>query len=228
MSAAVIRAVLIDLDGTLVDTLGEIVEAVNVTLREAGREPVSTQTVAEAVGEGAPSLIAKIFGADEVDRRMPDYMRHYHVLNGSSAALYPNVEEGLARMHALGLSIACVTNKPSELVRPLLESLDVADQFDLIVGGGDVARKKPHPDALLFACERFGVEPAAAVMVGDSQNDALAAHAGGLISLTVPYGYPGTAGAEGRPEGILARGITRAIVPDLLAAAEWIAAANAR
>ena len=223
MKAAPIGAVLIDLDGTLVDTLSEIAAAANAMLIEAGREPVSDRIAAEAIGEGASVLVERLIGREDAAQWLPIYMRHYHAHNGTTARLYTNVTQGLAAMHAMGLLIACVTNKPRELVAPLLERLGIASQFDVLIGGGDAAEKKPHPAPLLAACTRLAVAPDACVMIGDSKNDALAARAAGMVSLTVPYGYPGAGGDEDRAEALLERGITQAIVSDLLAAARWIA-----
>ncbi len=220
-------AVLIDLDGTLVDTLSEIAAAANALLRDAGRPPVDERTVAGAVGEGASVLVGKLLGTDDVEPWMPVYMTHYRRINGTRATLYPNVVEGLDAMRAAKLAIACVTNKPRELVAPLFAYLGIADRFDCLVGGGDTVRKKPRPDPLLLACERLGVAPARCVMIGDSKNDALAAGAAGIVSLTVPYGYPGSGGDEDRADAMLERGITCAIVRDLLDAARWIASAAA-
>ena len=222
-----VRAALIDLDGTLVDTLSEIAAAANAMLRDAGRPPVSTQAVTEAVGEGSPNLVAHLLGAGSVERWLPVYLAHYRRLNGTTATLYPCAVEGLDAMRTAGLRIACVTNKPTELVEPLLGRLGIADRFDTIVGGGDTVDRKPLPAPLLLACERLAVEPGACVMIGDSRNDALAASAAGITSLTVPYGYPGSGGHADRAEALLERGVTRAIVADLLAAADWIARAGA-
>ncbi len=220
------EAALIDLDGTLVDTLPEIAATANAMLRDAGREPVSERAITEAVGEGAASLVAHLVGRDGVDRWLPVYMDHYRRFNATTGTVYPNVKAGLDAMREAGLRVACVTNKPRELVPPLFEHLGLKDRFDCIVGGGDTVDKKPLPAPLLLACERLGVEPAACVMIGDSKNDALAASAAGMISLTVPYGYPGFGGDADRASALLERGITCAIVADLLGAAAWIAAAS--
>lgn len=222
------RAVLIDLDGTLVDTLSEITAALNEMLDGAGRPTVSELTVSEAVGEGAATLLARLISPDEAAYWLPIYMDHYRALNGSSATLYPNVVAGLDAMRAAGLLVACVTNKPRELVGPLLERLGIADRFAAYVGGGDTVEKKPLPAPLLLACERLGVAPADCVMIGDSKNDAFAATAAGMVTLTVPYGYPGSSDESDRAASLLARGITHAIVPDLLAAAHWIVSARDR
>ncbi len=217
------RAVLIDLDGTLADTLSEIAAATNAMLADAGRPAVSDRDVMQAVGEGAGNLVAQFVGADRVAQWLPVYLAHYRRLNGSSATLYPNATAGLDAMRDAGLRIACVTNKPRELVGPLFERLGIAAYFDCLVGGGDTVDKKPLPAPLLLACERLGVAPADCVMIGDSRNDALAASAAGVLSLTVPYGYPGSGGAVDSAAGLLERGVTCAIVLDLLAAAQWIA-----
>jgi phosphoglycolate phosphatase len=227
MESQRLKAVLIDLDGTLVDTLPEIAATANAMLRDAGREPVSDRAIAEAVGEGSASLVAHLVGREGVEHWLPIYMDHYRRFNGTTGTVYPNATAGLDAMRAAGLRIACVTNKPRELVAPLFEHLGILGRFDCIVGGGDTVDKKPLPAPLLLACERLGVEPAACVMIGDSKNDALAAAAAGMISLTVPYGYPGFGGDADRAEALLERGDTCAIVPDLLEAAAWIAAASA-
>lgn len=216
------RAVLIDLDGTLVDTLSEMTTAANAMLFDAGRPSVPDTSVAEAVGEGAATLVERLVGKADAARWLPGYLDHYRAVNGSLATLYPNAKQGLDAMRAAGLSVACVTNKPRELVAPLLDALGIADRFDAVVGGGDTERKKPHPDPLLLACERLGVTPAQCVMIGDSKNDAIAASAAAILSLTVPYGYPGSSGDADRAPALLERGVTHAIVPDLLAAAQWI------
>ena len=216
------RAALIDLDGTLVDTLSEIAAASNAMLADAGRPPVSEADVAAAVGEGASTLVARLLGPADAARWLAVYLEHYRALNGSSAVLYPAALAGLTAMRDAGLAVACVTNKPRELVGPLFERLGIADRFDCIVGGGDTVDKKPHPAPLLLACERLGVAPDDCVMIGDSKNDALAAVAAGMVSLTVPYGYPGSSSEADRAHGLLERGVTHAIVADLLAAARWM------
>ncbi len=216
------RAVLIDLDGTLVDTLSEIAVAANAMLADAGRPPMSERETSEVVGEGAAALVAALVGKAGVDVWLPVYLTHYRRHNGTTATLYPHVREGLAALSAAGLAVACVTNKPRELVGPLFDRLGIADYFDCIVGGGDTVEKKPHPAPLLHACTSMKVAPGDCVMIGDSKNDALAASAAGVFSLTVPYGYPGFGGVADSASALLERGVTCAIVRDLLAAAHWI------
>jgi phosphoglycolate phosphatase len=220
------RAVLIDLDGTLVDTLPEMTAATNAMMVEAGKPMVAERVVAEAVGEGAGTLVARLIGHDTAEQWLPVYLAHYRKVNGTLATLYPNARQGLLALRDAGLMVACVTNKPREMIAPLFESLGITDLFDCTVGGGDTIEKKPHPEPLLFACAKLGVDAHDCVMIGDSKNDAIAANAAGIISLTVPYGYPGSNAEEDRAPGLLERRITCAIVADLLAAARWISDAN--
>lgn len=221
-----IHAALIDLDGTLVDTLDEICAAANAMLREAGRAAITREEAAAAIGRGAHALVERVLGADQVERWLPVYMHHYRLHNASSATLYPGVREGLEQMGAAGLMLACVTNKPRELVVQLLERLAIAEFFTAIVGGGDTRANKPDPEPLHLACARLGVAPQNAVMIGDSENDARAARAAGSVSLTVPYGYPGAAGEAAGAEALLRAGMTCAIVESLADAARWIAERN--
>jgi phosphoglycolate phosphatase len=227
MSRKPIRAALIDLDGTLVDTLSEITAAANGMLLEAGRPEVDAGVINSAVGEGASMLVDHLLGPGSAARWLPVYLDHYRAINGTIATLYPNVKAGIEAMRADGLLLACVTNKPRELVGPLLVYLGVASLFDATIGGGDTVEKKPKPDPLFAACKLLGVDACETVMIGDSINDAVAANAAGAISLTVPYGYPGSGGDADRAPRLFERGITCAIVADLLAAAQWIAAHNA-
>ena len=113
----------------------------------------------------------------------------YRHLNGSSAAIYAGVAEGLAGLQGMGLKLACVTNKPAEFIAPLLERFRLASYFDFAIGGDTLAFKKPHPGQLLEACRRWGLEPAQVLAVGDSFNDAQAARAAGMPVYLVPYGY---------------------------------------
>lgn len=219
-----VRAVLIDLDGTLVDTLSEIHEAANAMLADAGQPPISSRIAAEAVGEGASILVDRLLGPGASARWLSVYLDHYRSRNGTTATLYPGAIEALDAMREHGLKVACVTNKPKELVAPLFERLGIAARFDAVVGGGDTVEKKPHPAPLLAACSQLSIEPGEAVMIGDSRNDAVAARAAGMVSLTVPYGYPGSEGEEGRAEALLARCLTDAVVTDLVDAVRWITA----
>lgn len=192
-----IRAVLVDLDGTLLDTAPEIAAAAADMLAELGLDPVKPSMVRDFIGKGIPSLVQRTLGQSL--GRIPDERRigsgiesfffHYEKRNGRLATAYPGVREGLTALHTMGLRLACVTNKASRFTIPLLKATGLEAFFSAIVSGDTAARKKPAPDPVLAACGQLGVAPTEALMVGDSANDALAARAAGCGILLVPYGY---------------------------------------
>lgn len=191
------RAVILDLDGTLLDTAADLAAAVNAMLADAGRAPLPVERVAAYVGKGAAVLVHRALTGDP-EGRAPEaafepayraFLEHYRVENGRHAALYPGVLAGLEAMRAKGLRLAVVTNKPQAFIGPLLEQCGIAHYFELVVGGDSLARRKPDPLPMLHVCESFGLEPAQVVAIGDSLNDALAARAAGMPVLAVPYGY---------------------------------------
>jgi len=191
------RAVLIDLDGTLLDTAPELVASVNALLLSRGLEPLPETCVRNLIGKGVAHLVN---GAMQLSMRAaPDaytiaqaieqFNAIYWRFNGTQARLYPEAFNGLTALRGAGLKTACVTNKPSAFTLPLLQAVHCFDQFDAVVCGDEVTNKKPAPDALWLACKRLSVQPNEAVMIGDSANDALAARAAGCVMLLVPYGY---------------------------------------
>ncbi|UUX96351.1 phosphoglycolate phosphatase [Aquabacterium sp. J223] len=195
------RAVMIDLDGTLVDTLGDFDLALNAMLADLGLPAVDRAFIERSVGKGSEHLIAATLsqagaGPGLQPRAWDRYQRHYLRINGSAAAVYPGVVEGLQRLRALGLPLACLTNKPAAFARPLLQRLGLEGYFAHVFGGDDFPRKKPDPLPLLETCKALGTAPAATLMVGDSGNDAQAARAAGCPVVLVDYGYN-----HGRPVG---------------------------
>lgn len=225
-AATAVRAALLDLDGTLLDTIDDIAAAGNAMLAEAGRAPLAREVVAAYVGRGAASFVARALAgslddslrgevdAATVDRWLPVFLDHYACCNGRSATVYAGVREGLDAMLHAGLQLAVVTNKPRTLADALLDQFGLADRFAAVVAGGDTERRKPDPQPLLHACKLLGVEAHAALMIGDSVNDVEAARAAGCRVVVVPYGYN-----EGRPVQALA---SDGIVGSLLEAIEFI------
>lgn len=187
-------AAIIDLDGTLVDTLGDFTEALNQTLRALGQAPVDASVVAGFIGKGSEHLIRATLahvGADQglYDKAWDVYQDVYRGLNGRWATVYPGVQEGVRGLRAAGLRLACLTNKPGEFARDLLAAKGLAGAFERVYGGDAFARKKPDPLPLLKTCEALGSVPARTLMVGDSRNDAAAARAAGCPVVLVTYGY---------------------------------------
>ena len=193
-----IRAAIIDLDGTMVDTADDFVAALNGMLARIGVEPpVTRDEVVGYIGKGSENLIRSVLAARlphpqataQFDDALATYQSEYANINGKHSTLFPEVKEGLEAMRELGIALACVTNKPHRFAVELLSHFGVAQYFKVVLGGDSVALKKPDPLPMLTACERLDVLPRETVAVGDSENDALAGRAAGMATLTVPYGY---------------------------------------
>jgi len=187
-------AAIIDLDGTMVDTIGDFVVALGRTLDELALAGVSREFIERTVGKGSEHLIRSTLaeaGGDGslYDRAWVLYQRHYRAVNGEHAPLFPGVEAGLPRLREAGLALACVTNKPRDFARALLEKKGLLAHFAEVFGGDSFARRKPDPLPLLEACKALGSMPARTLVVGDSANDARAARAAGCPVVLVRYGY---------------------------------------
>jgi phosphoglycolate phosphatase len=193
-----IRAVIVDLDGTMVDTLGDFDVALNRTLGDLDRPTVTRADIERMVGKGSAHLIrsALLHGglsADEAAARQADawdrYQMHYRDINGAHSAVYAGVVDGLTALRERGLPLACLTNKPLGFARPLLQAKGLEAFFVHVFGGDSFERTKPDPLPLLKTCEALGTKPAHTLMVGDSQNDGMAARAAGCPVVLVTYGY---------------------------------------
>ena len=191
-----IDAVMVDLDGTMVNTLGDFAESLNRMLADLGLPAIAAESIEPMVGKGSENLIRSVLahvGAADVDALYPRawqrYEHHYLALNGQFADLYPGVREGLQALRAMGLRMACLTNKPLSFARPLLAAKGLDGFFDCVFGGDSFPRKKPDPMPLLETCKALGSQPARTLMIGDSSNDAQAAHAAGCPVVLMTYGY---------------------------------------
>lgn len=198
-------ALLIDLDGTLVDTLDDFVHALQAMLDAiSGTEAVprlGRRDVEPLVGKGSENLVQQVlarFLAEplaaskmaEMERAaLQSYLAHYRVVNGRHATVYPGVRTALLAWQQAGLPLVCVTNKPELYARELLQRTGLEGFFLDVIGGDSVARKKPDPLPLLEACARLRLPPAHVWMVGDSSNDVQAARAAGCPVVLVGYGY---------------------------------------
>lgn len=188
------RAVLFDLDGTLLDTIEDLAEAANRMLEEMRRPPRSRAEIHRFVGKGLARLVQRCLGEDGLDPFLAEqaqdvFRRHYRVINGRHARIYLDVVETLTAMAGRGLKLACVTNKPTEFTQALLTHTDLARYFQAVICGDTLAVRKPDPAVLIHACSKLGVPPVQALMIGDSENDAKAARAAGIPVLLVTYGY---------------------------------------
>jgi phosphoglycolate phosphatase len=192
-----VKAAAFDLDGTLLDTLPDIAEAARRMLTDLGRPEASAEVVRRYVGDGIQRLAKRLLTgqmngdppADEFERALDLFERHYRDTLTQQTRPFPGVEDGLRQFAHEGLKLACVTNKPESFTLPLLEATGLRGFFDLVVAGDTLPRKKPDPLPLLYCAQQFGAQPHELLVVGDSANDALAARAAGCPAFCVPYGY---------------------------------------
>ena len=194
LPAVEFRAAIVDLDGTLVDTVGDFTAAVNAMLADQGLPAVEPAFIERAVGKGGEHLIhrtlAEVGAPDSLfDSAWAGYQHHYARFNGLHSAVYPGAQEGLVALRRAGWPLACVTNKPTRFARALLEAKGLAVHFGHVFGADAFARKKPDPLPLIEACKALRSEPAHTLMVGDSSNDAAAARAAGCPVVLLSHGY---------------------------------------
>jgi phosphoglycolate phosphatase len=199
-------AAIIDLDGTMVDTLGDFHIVLQHTLSDMGCHAVEIARVDRSfiehtVGKGTEDLLrrtlAQAWGLPDDDAEVASlvpeawahYQRHYTRLNGQHSEVYPGVREGLQQLADRGVPLACLTNKPTAFAAQLLALKGLRSYFAQVFGGDAFERKKPDPLPLIKTCEALGTSPAQTLMVGDSSNDALAARAAGCPVVLVTYGY---------------------------------------
>jgi len=192
-----IKAVMIDLDGTLLDTIPDLAAAANLMLRELERPVLPESLIRTFVGKGIANLVQRTLAGSldgEVDagflaRGLAIFERCYAEVNGRHTTIYPGVEAGVALLRAQGFRLACVTNKSTRYTLPLLDMVGLAAHFEQVVAGDTLSQKKPDPAPLLHACKIFGIAPADMLMIGDSFNDTQAARAAGCPVFCVSYGY---------------------------------------
>ncbi|MBM3356307.1 MAG: phosphoglycolate phosphatase [Betaproteobacteria bacterium] len=192
-----VKAVMVDLDGTLADTIPDLAVATNRMLERVGRPRLEESTVRTFVGKGIGKLVERaLAGSLEgappnglLERALPLFEECYAGVNGRYTTVYPGVMEGLQQLRAAGLPLACVTNKAQRFTAPLLEHLGLASYFGQVIAGDTLPQRKPDPAPLLYACRKFEIAPHEMLMIGDSLNDAEAARAAGCPVFCVSYGY---------------------------------------
>ena len=187
-------AVIFDLDGTLVDSAGEIALALNRLLDELGRAPMARGEVEALIGRGVRSLVERALkqvGAPggDIDAAVERFEQHYASTVGTNATLFPGVQSGLALLASARIPMGVVTNKPRYFTEQLLRRLGVDGLFAAVIAGDDGIKRKPAGDMLLAAARELGSDIDSALMIGDSDNDILAARDAGCVVWCVPYGY---------------------------------------
>ena len=198
------QAVMIDLDGTLVDTIGDFEVALNRALADLHIPTANRAQIERSIGKGSEHLIRTVLkhqlalpevagSVREVEQLFTPvwerYEKHYLNINGEFSKVFSGVVEGLEQLRRMGLPLACLTNKPVSFTTPLLKDKGLLNFFEQVFGGDSFERKKPDPLPLLKTCEALRSSPARTLMVGDSSNDAQAADAAGCPLVLMTYGY---------------------------------------
>jgi phosphoglycolate phosphatase len=196
---AILRAMsgfllLFDLDGTLVDTLPDLTNAVNEALRERGYVSLSPQEVRPMIGDGMATLLARGFAARggttaEAETMHQRFLQIYEGVATANSHPYPGVAETLAALRERGYRTAVCTNKPQRATEDVLSGVGLASLFDGVAGGDRFAFRKPDPRHLLGLIDEIGGDAKHAAMIGDSENDAASARAAGLKLVLMRYGY---------------------------------------
>jgi phosphoglycolate phosphatase len=192
-----IRALAFDLDGTLVDSVPGLAEAVDRALNALQLPAAGAARVSTWIGNGADIMVERALSwalqrppeADELRDGRSLFDKFYTETAEVGTTLFPHVAQTLDKLSAAGIPLALVTNKPTPFIAPLLRSLGIERHFALVIGGDDVAAKKPHPAPLFLVLGKFGLLPQELLFVGDSRNDILAAKAAGCPCVGMSFGY---------------------------------------
>jgi len=185
---------LFDLDGTLVDSLDDLTDAVNHMLTGCGRQELDAAQVRLLVGKGARNLVQRALSTDspgEIDRGLAAFTEFNTLHIADKSYLYPGTQELLKQLAGDGVRMAVISNKPEHLCRLILEALGIAAYFDIIAGGDTFQEMKPSPLPLLQVVEKFRCTTADAIMVGDSINDIQAGNRAGITTIGCSWGYGG-------------------------------------
>jgi len=194
------QLLIFDFDGTLIDSVPDLADATNAMLTTLGKDTYPIETIRNWIGNGSRllverALVGKVEVADgeltveETDHAEQIFFEAYKNLSGSKTVAYPDVDNGLKKLHAAGYTLALVTNKPIRFVPKILQSFGWQDLFSEVMGGDSLAVKKPDPTPLLHVCETLNVSVEQSVMIGDSRNDMLAGQNANMDTLGLSYGY---------------------------------------
>lgn len=204
-----IKAVVFDLDGTLVDSAEDLCAALNRLMAEERLPPLAVLEVVPMIGDGAAKLVERAITAAggtpgqrlaELTRR---FLAHYEPHAADATRAVPGVAEALDALAARGLALGVCTNKPEQATRAILRALDLEHRFTAVIGGDSApGARKPDPATVMAVLERLGAGPREAVMVGDSGNDVAAARAAGMPVLLRAGGYTGVPAEELGADGV--------------------------
>ncbi|MCF8205950.1 MAG: HAD-IA family hydrolase [Methylotenera sp.] len=199
LRGVVLQAVLFDLDGTLIDSAGDLGRAANAMRVERGMAALPLEVYRPHGGSGARGMLGRAFGASPGEPAYEDLKREflvlYETLMFDTTAPFAGVHDQLAGLGAIGLRWGIVTNKAERLAAPLVQRLGL--RCGVLVGGDTTAHAKPHPAPLLEAARRLGVEPARCLYVGDDERDVIAGRAAGMATAVAAWGYLGVGAHHG-------------------------------
>ena len=189
--------IVIDVDGTLVDSVPDLAYCVDEMMKQLGLPVRGEEAVRQWVGNGVERLVRRALinqlngepDDADFDKAMPIFMDLYAENTSKRSALYPGVAEGLAYLKAQGFQLGCVTNKAEQFTLPILKDLGIFDYFKVIVSGDTLDKKKPDPLPLLHIAESYGVSPENSMMLGDSVSDVKVARAANFSIICMSYGY---------------------------------------
>jgi phosphoglycolate phosphatase len=186
-----VRAIIFDLDGTLIDSKLDLVHSVNATLRELKRPELPEEIISSYIGNGAPVLVAKSLGPDvppgELDRALKFFLSYYEAHKMDNTCAYPGVAEALEHLSAMPMAV--LTNKPERISVRILEALGLAKYFRAIYGGNSFSTKKPDPLGVNTILREFSARPNEALLIGDSEVDVQTARNARILSAIVNYGF---------------------------------------
>ena len=196
LSASVLtpaRALIFDLDGTLIDSKRDLIQSVNAMLEEVGREKLAPEVISGYIGHGAPVLVARALGGasteEERARALQFFLAHYEAHKLDNTCAYPGVTETLADLARREVLMAVLTNKPVRISVRILEALGLARYFRAIYGGNSFETKKPHPLGAHTILAELGAVAREAMVVGDSEVDVQTARNAGTLAAAVNYGF---------------------------------------
>jgi len=191
------KLIMIDVDGTLVDSVPDLAYCVDETMKIIGRDTWGEAKVRHWVGNGVPKLVERSLTGElegtidqtAYDEAYPIFLDLYAKNTSGRSCLYDGVKEGLAHLKAQGYTVGCVTNKAEQFTHPLLKDLGIFDEFEIVISGDTLEKKKPDPLPLLHAAKHFGIDPQDSLMLGDSISDVKASRAAGFDIICMSYGY---------------------------------------
>jgi phosphoglycolate phosphatase len=188
-----VRALIFDLDGTLIDSKRDLIHSVNAMLAEMGRARLDEETISGYIGHGAPLLVSRALGStakeEELRRALQFFLAYYEEHKMDSTCAYPGIPDALAELSRKKVPMAVLTNKPVKISVRILGSLGLASYFRVIYGGNSFETKKPDPLGANKILSQFGAPPRETMIVGDSEVDVQTARNAGTIAVAVNYGF---------------------------------------